>query len=118
MKFYNLDTEFSFGEFNGKTLKQILHIQPSYLDWCAVNIDQFYVTDVVIEEIKTIIPDFALTKKGKQMLADKYSAWQKAYGLDDEDDGDYSIFEDFEGTFTQDNRRAIDADEVMEDSLD
>lgn len=118
MKFFNLDTEFTFGEFDGKTLKQVLEIQPSYIDWCAVNIDQFYVTDVVIEEIKTFIPDFAFTEKGKRMLADKYSEWQNAYGLNDEDDGNYSLLEEFEGSYTQDNRKVIDIDEDMEDSLD
>lgn len=114
MKFYYLDTEFTEGKFNGKTLKQVLDIQPSYLDWCAINMDQFYVTDVVIEEIKTSIPDFEFSEKGKQMLADKYSEWYKTYGLDDEEDEE--IFETFTGSYTQENMRELE--EEIEDSFD
>jgi hypothetical protein len=32
MKFYTLDTEFTFGKYEGKTLSEILDIQPTYID--------------------------------------------------------------------------------------
>lgn len=86
MKFYDLDTEFTFGKFEGNTVRQILDLQPSYLDWCAVNLDHFYISKNVIEEIKTIKPDFALTEEGKQKLYEKYSTWweteQDYYDID------------------------------------
>jgi hypothetical protein len=118
MKFYDLDTEFTEGEFNGKTLKQVLDIQPSYLDWCAINMDQFYLTDVVIEEIKTKIPDFEFSEKGKLMLAEKYSEWFETCGLDDEAayEDDEEFFETFMGSYTQENRRGFE--EEIEDSFD
>jgi broad specificity phosphatase PhoE len=52
MKFYTLDTEFSFGKYEGKTVKEIIEIQPTYLDWCAINLDHFYISDEIIEEIQ------------------------------------------------------------------
>lgn len=93
MKFYDLDTEFTFGKFEGNTVRQILDLQPSYLDWCAVNLDHFYISENVIEEIKTIKPDFALTEEGKQKLDEKYSTWETEQedneDYDDRDDHDY-----------------------------
>jgi hypothetical protein len=35
MKFYDLDTEFTFGKYRGSTIRQILVLQPSYIDWCV-----------------------------------------------------------------------------------
>ena len=64
MKFFTLATEFTVGKFQGNTIKQAIVIQPSYLDWCALNLDHFYISDKVIEEIKSIIPDFKLSDEG------------------------------------------------------
>jgi len=89
MKFYDLDTEFTFGKYGGNTPRQILDLQPSYLDWCAVNLDHFYINENVIEEIKTIKPDFALTTKGQQKLDEKYSNWEAEREDDDEDSDSY-----------------------------
>jgi len=105
MKFYNLDTEFTFGKFEGKTVKDILDIQPSYLDWCAINLDHFYISDEVVEEIKAIKPDFTLTEEGKQKLADKYTSWEAEQDQDDGDDDHYereSTYENYNGSYAQD----------------
>ncbi|MBK7390168.1 MAG: hypothetical protein IPI23_14175 [Bacteroidetes bacterium] len=41
MKIYNLESTLSFGKFKGKTLSEILSIQPSYIKWCIINLDHF-----------------------------------------------------------------------------
>lgn len=87
MKFYDLNTEFSFGKFEGKTVREILDLQSSYLDWCAINLDYFYITENVITKIKTIKPDFALTTEGQQKLDEKYANWES----EQEDDYDYDV---------------------------
>lgn len=68
MKFYTLDSEFNFGKYEGKTVKEIIEIQPAYLDWCAINLDHFYISDEIIEEIKVIKPDFTITEEGNKNL--------------------------------------------------
>jgi hypothetical protein len=91
MKFYTLDTEFTFGKFEGKTVREVLELQPTYLDWCAINLDHFYITEEIITEIKEIKPDFTITEEGKQKLEDKYSSWENEQQQDDYDDyDDYS----------------------------
>lgn len=97
MKFYTFDTEFTFGKYKGKTIKEVLELQPNYLDWCAINLDHFYVSDEIITEIKEIKPDFTISEEAKQKLADKYSTWENEQEQDDfEDYDDYSpIYEKY-----------------------
>ena len=68
MKFYSLDTKFTFGVYEGKTMKEILAHQPSYLNWCAINLDHFYISEEIIAEIKIIKPDFKITEEEKKNL--------------------------------------------------
>ncbi len=89
MKFYTLDTEFTFGKFQGNTVRQVIDIQPSYLDWCALNLDHFYISDEVIEEIKGVIPDFKLSDGGVAKLNDKYEVWEN------EQENDYDDYDDY-----------------------
>lgn len=105
MKFYTLDSEFNFGKYEGKTVKEIIEIQPAYLDWCAINLDHFYISDEIIEEIKVIKPDFTITEEGKQKLADKYSNWESEQQQDDYDDyDDYSpSYEKYGGAYGYDD---------------
>jgi hypothetical protein len=105
MKFYTLDTEFTFGKYEGKTVKEVLEIQPNYLDWCAINLDHFYMSDEIIIEIKEIKPDFTISEEGKQKLADKYSTWENEQEQDDYDDyDDYSpSYEKYGGAYGYDD---------------
>jgi hypothetical protein len=105
MKFYTLDTEFTFGKYEGKTVKEVLELQPNYIDWCAINLDHFYISDEAITEIKEIKPDFTITEEGKQKLADKYSTWENEQEQDDYDDyDDYSpSYEKYGGAYGYDD---------------
>jgi len=86
MKFYDLNTEFTFGKYEGNTVRQILDLQPSYIDFCAINLDHFYITKNVITEIQTIKPDFSITSEGQQKLDEKYANWES----EQEDANDYN----------------------------
>jgi hypothetical protein len=92
MKFYTLETIFTFGKYEGMNLKGIVEIQSSYLNWCIVNLDHFYVSNEVIEEIKALVPDFNLSGEATEILEKKYYEWNDIndYANDDwEDDRDY-----------------------------
>ena len=107
MKFYDLNTEFTFGKYEGKTIRDVLEIQPKYLDWCAINLDHFYISEEVIEEIKTIIIDFKISEEGNNKLSEKYKKWereQEDYN-DNYDDYDYRgkpTYENYNGSYAQD----------------
>ncbi|MDR1198651.1 MAG: hypothetical protein LBK94_06520 [Prevotellaceae bacterium] len=74
MKFYHIDTKFDFGKYAGKTLQEVLEIRPSYINWCIINLDHFYISEDVIDEIKSIKPEFALSEEELQELNNKYDA--------------------------------------------
>ena len=56
MKFYDLDSVFTFGKYEGKTIKEVFERDPKYIDFCFNNIDEFYVSPEVIRELKAMNP--------------------------------------------------------------
>jgi len=107
MKFYDIDTEFTFGKYEGKTVREILELQPKYLDWCAINLDHFYISDEVIEEIKTIISDFKISEEGEKKLSEKYENWESEQENYNDDYSDYDYrerptYENYNGSYAQD----------------
>ncbi|WP_433896561.1 hypothetical protein [Sphingobacterium mizutaii] len=119
MKFYTLDTEFTFGKFQGNTLRQVIDIQPSYLDWCSLNLDHFYMSNEVIEEIKGVIPDFKLSDEGVAKLNDKYEVWENEQENDYDDYDDYherESFGQYAGSYAQDVEGL--SDDFINDVLD
>jgi broad specificity phosphatase PhoE len=117
---YTLDTEFTFGKYEGKTVKEILELQPTYLDWCAINLDHFYISEEIIAEIKVIKPDFTLTEEGNQKLTDKYSTWENEQQQDDYDDNDdydrQESYGQYAGSYAQDVEGL--SDDFINDVLD
>ena len=89
MKSYNLETEFSFGKFEGKTVKEVLDLQISYLEWCLLNLDHFYVSDEVIAEIKLLKPSFEISESTVKVRDSKLATWQEERENDRSDSDDY-----------------------------
>lgn len=52
MKFYDLDSVFTFGKYEGKTIKEVFERDPKYIDFCYKNIDEFYVSPEVMRELR------------------------------------------------------------------
>lgn len=75
MKFYELNSVFYFGKYQGKTVMEILDLQPSYLDWCAINLDHFLMNENVIDEIKKVKPTFTFSLEGLQKMKEKLDQW-------------------------------------------
>jgi hypothetical protein len=77
MKFYSLDTEFTFGKFKGKTVREVLDLHPFYLEWCLLKLDHFYISDEALESIKQIKQDFSFSEKANQKRQEKFETWQQ-----------------------------------------
>ncbi len=56
MKFYDVESEFPFGKYEGKTLQEVFDMDPKYIDFCFNNYDEFYVSPDVMKELKNINP--------------------------------------------------------------
>lgn len=72
MDFYNIDTKLTFGKYKEKTIKEILELNPSYINWCIVNIRSFYIEPGIIEKMKNLDLLFSLSELEEKILIDKH----------------------------------------------
>lgn len=58
--FRSIEDQFNFGRYRRLSLADVLDINPSYLNWCVKHCTGviFQLEDDVIEEIKTVYPNF------------------------------------------------------------
>jgi hypothetical protein len=105
---YELESSLNFGKFKGSTIKEIAELEPSYLNWCAVNIDQFYLSEEVIDQIKELCPAFILSNEAISALNIK-SAFIGSDSKEESIDGDEYEFDDerktyenYRGSYAQD----------------
>ncbi|MDY0389072.1 MAG: hypothetical protein RBT65_18515 [Methanolobus sp.] len=99
-------------------MREILEIQPAYLDWCAINLDHFYISEEVIEEIKVSYSDFKISEEGVNKLNEKYEQWEGEQE-DYEEYDDYNERESYgkyAGSYAQDVEGL--SDDFIDDVLD
>lgn len=77
IRFYDLNSTFTFGKFKGKTLNEVIEIQPSYIDWCAINLGHFCIAYEDMKKIRKFAPDFRMSKEGQQSIIEKITEWDK-----------------------------------------
>ena len=58
MRFYTLDTVFSFGQHQGETVAQVLATAPGYLNFCMQALDHFALRRAEAETWQTQYPAF------------------------------------------------------------
>ncbi|EIA08672.1 hypothetical protein [Flavobacterium frigoris] len=90
MKYYNYDTVLTFGKHKGQTLIEAVEYDADYIDWCAINLDHFYVTPEVIKFIKKKFPYIAVGPEAIDYLQEKLQNWEnqkkeKNYDLGEKD---------------------------------
>lgn len=89
MKFYELETKLDFGVFEGKSLKEAIEIETTYLDFCLINVDDFYVSNTTLQEIKNTFSNFVFSNEAETKLTEKEGILSNAFADEDyPDDGD------------------------------
>jgi hypothetical protein len=83
MKNFNLDTQFTFGKHKGKTVAEVLHENPTYLNWCMINLDHFFIADEDLESIVAAKPGFALSTEAEAVRQQKLEKMEAASNDDD-----------------------------------
>ncbi len=101
MKYYSLESVFSFGKYNGLSLEKILQIQPSYVNWCLGNLDHFYITMEDQIAIKILFSEFVLNEEKMSF----------------EEDDDYDDF-DCESNYEEDSYESFTDWSNYNDNLD
>lgn len=88
MKFYDTDSIFTFGKYEGMTIAEVYEIDPKYIKYCEENIDEFYVSPRVMRELKSMnraINDSALLDVNFDKMSDD-EIDEFIGGLDEEDE--------------------------------
>ena len=92
MKLYGLNTALDFGKYKGKTILDIASIKDvvvniegesitipdmstKYLNWCAINVDFFYLSEETVGQIEKLKPSLKLSEEAKRILKTKRKAW-------------------------------------------
>lgn len=62
MKSYQTNTVIHFGKHMNKSILQVCKNEPSYISWCLINLDHFFISEITLREIKGLIPGFKLSE--------------------------------------------------------
>ena len=112
MNFFDLDTEFESGKYEGMTLEEVFQKDPKFVEQCLLKMDGFNLSDDVMEELKAIDDEFEFSADALKKREEKFQLWEQENDEEDDDfyDKDLEEFMDFNG---QDDE-AIEDDEFDE----
>jgi hypothetical protein len=121
MIIYNLSTVFAFSKYKGKTLKDVLEIDPGYIDYCIINIEDFFIDDITYLRIKFTPPNYKFSKNAEEILKKKRNKIKYNNGkinrtYFDEDDNYGATKVKYRGTYAQDE--AGKSDDFIDDVFD
>lgn len=122
MKFYDIESIFTFGKYEGMTLEEVYSLDPGYIKYCEDNIDEFYVSPSVMRELKSMnraINDSALLDANFDKMSDdeindflsgmeeedefSQGKLEEDYDWDNSDLADDSPFDEFEDEYDEDD---------------
>ena len=86
MKFYNHDTEITFGNYSGLTLAQVFEVNKSYIEWCLQNLDHFMISDESLEDLYQMFPGVELSDEAENARTVKLEEYETDSQFEDEDD--------------------------------
>jgi len=74
MKAYDLNTSFTFGKYEGKSLDEVFRTDPSYVEKCMMTVDDFAVDEKAIQKLFEKYPDTELSDSAVDANLDKLDA--------------------------------------------
>lgn len=99
--FRHLSDVFKFGKHRGRTLSDVLDFDSTYILWCQKEIEDFLLTDTVLDEIRSVYPDVILNYSEEEILGQSYSS-DIFCPDEDYDEDDSSTYQRYNGTWAQD----------------
>ena len=110
MKFYDIDSLFTFGKYEGMSLAEVLMKDPGYLKYCKENIDEFYISPSAERELKELsrdMKDQALMNVDFDKMSDDEIA---AFINNMDNEGGFDAKDFGESTFEWDDNEGGDVD--------
>lgn len=119
MKFYTLDTIFSFGRHQGQTVAEVLVENPGYLNFCLQVLDHFALYRADVEAWQQEFPKLSeqMTDAAWSKLDEKESQLQAELARQQEADDDYDSYDLGDSYDSGDYYSRDDADRDTFDAL-
>ena len=89
MQFYDVDSIFTFGKYEGETLAEVFEKDPKYIKYCQENIDEFYISPEVLKELRSTSRDNKLLTANLDEMSDEELA-EFMHDMNDIDEFDES----------------------------
>ena len=71
MQFYDVDSIFTFGKYEGETLAEVFEKDPKYIKYCEEHIDDFYIAPDVLKELRASSRDNKLLTANLDEMTDE-----------------------------------------------
>lgn len=108
VKEYQSNSIVKFGRYNGKTLSEIVDIEPDYIEWCIMHLDHFYISEEAVESLVEINTDFTVSAEMQLILEEKAkNVYTRSRSNDDYDKPSYG---QYAGSYAQDQEGWSDND--------
>jgi hypothetical protein len=115
--------EFDFGKFKGCDLGEVLMCSPKYVKWVIENVDGSICafSDKVIEQIRTIFPNFTITEELMNYIKERQYEYEEKVCFDEGNEemfdmeqidlcNDGDTYERYNGSYAQDEMGYSDDD--------
>jgi hypothetical protein len=86
MKLYSLSTKLDFGDYAGKTLKDVFIKDPEYIEECILEIPTFCFNPNNVDALEDLHDKFAFSDEAVEKLESKYDIYEEEENSFDEMD--------------------------------
>ena len=100
MKFYDVDSIFTFGKYEGETLAEVFEKDPKYIKYCEENIDDFYIAPDVLKELRDFMNQMNDIDEFDESKLEEDFDWEEGENMFAEDEED--IFGEEEEEYYED----------------
>lgn len=95
MKAYDLNTRFTFGKYEGKSLDEVFQQDPAYVEKCMMTVEDFAVDEKSIQKLFEKYPEVDISDSAIDTNLDKLDSMD----MDDDDD----LFDDSEEGYDEED---------------
>ena len=77
MRLYSLNSKLDFGEYSGKTLKDVFVKDPEYVEECILENPSFCFNPSIIDALEDINPEFIFSEEAVEKIEEKYDIYEE-----------------------------------------
>lgn len=99
MEFFALETAFTSGKYQGKTLEEVFNTDPKFIEQSLITNETFNISDETMLQLRELNPGFEFSERALDKREEKFDDWEDENDDTDDDefyDEDLEEFDNFE----------------------